>query len=267
MGSLLSHDLRGEMEGKLANKVVAITGAGSGIGQVTAVLFAREGARIVVVDLDPKGGAETVNRIRNSKGEATLVVSDVSKASDVQEMVQTILDTYGRLDILVNNAGIFAEGTVVETAEGDWRRVLETNLTGVFLCMKYCIPEMLKGGGGVVVNVSSEAGLVGIGNQVAYNVSKSGVIALTKSTALDFATKNIRVNCLCPGRTLTPLVQEVISSSRDPETTRRMLSEDRPLKRMGKPEEIAAGILFLASDEAPYATGAVLSIDGGYTVP
>lgn len=247
------------------NKVTVITGAGSGIGRATALLFAKKGAKVVVVDLDAKGGSKTIDSIKGDGGEATLVVADVSKASNVQRMVKTILELWGRLDILVNNAGIFTEGSVVETTEEDWNRVLGVNLDGVFLCMKYCIPEMIKGGGGVIVNVGSEAGLVGIRNQVAYNVSKSGVIALTKSTALDFAENNIRVNCLCPGRVLTPLVEKVISDSEDPEATRRVLSDDRPLKRMGKPEEIAAGILFLASDEAPYATGTILSIDGGYT--
>ena len=154
----------------------------------------------------------------------------------------------------------------MDTTENDWHRILGVNLDGIFLCMKYCIPAMIKGGEGVIVNIGSEAGLVGLKNQVAYNVSKSGVIALTKSTALDFADQNIRVNCLCPGRTLTPLVEKVISESEDPEITRRILSEDRPMKRMGKPEEIAAGILFLASD-ATYATGTILAIDGGYTTP
>jgi NAD(P)-dependent dehydrogenase (short-subunit alcohol dehydrogenase family) len=250
---------------RLTDKVAIITGAGAGIGRATALLFAKEGARVVVADLDPKGGAETVDLIKKDGGEATLALTDVSKASDVQNMVKTTLETYGRLDILVNNAGIFAEGSVVETTEADWHRLLRVNLTGVFLCMKYCIPAMIQGGGGAIVNVGSEAGLVGIGNQVTYNVSKSGVIALTRSTALDFAADNVRVNCLCPGRTLTPLVEKVIAESEDPEATRRILSEDRPLKRMGKPAEIAAGILFLASDEAPYAIGTILSIDGGYT--
>jgi NAD(P)-dependent dehydrogenase (short-subunit alcohol dehydrogenase family) len=249
------------------NKAAVITGAGSGIGQATALLFAGKGAKVAVVDLDSDAGAKTVDMIKDDGGEAIGVIADVSRAADAHRMAKTVMDIFGRIDVLVNNAGVFTEGNVVDTSEEDWNRILGVNLSGVFLCMKYCIPEMIKGGGGVVVNISSEAGLVGIGNQVAYNVSKSGVIALTKSAALDFAGDNIRVNCLCPGRVLTPLVKEVIRNSQDPEATRRLLSEDRPMKRMGKPEEIAAGILFLASDEVAYATGTVLSIDGGYTTP
>ena len=251
----------------MINKAVVITGAGSGIGQATALLFAGKGAKVAVVDLNSAAGAKTVDIIKDNGGEAIGVIADVSRAADAHRMAETVMDAFGRIDVLVNNAGIFTEGNVVDTSEEDWNRILGVNLSGVFFCMKYSIPEMIKGGGGVVVNISSEAGLVGIGNQVAYNVSKTGVIALTKSAALDFAGDNIRVNCLCPGRVLTPLVKEVIRSSQDPEATRRLLSEDRPMKRMGKPEEIAAGILFLASDEVAYATGTVLSIDGGYTTP
>jgi len=249
------------------NKAAVITGAGSGIGQAAALLFAGKGAKVAVVDLDSDAGAKTVDMIKDDGGEAIGVIADVSRAADAHLMAETVMDAFGRIDVLVNNAGIFTEGNVVDTSEEDWNRILAVNLSGVFFCMKYCIPEMVKGGGGVVVNISSEAGLVGIGNQVAYNVSKTGVIALTKSAALDFAGDNIRVNCLCPGRILTPLVKEVIRNSQDPEATRRLLSEDRPMKRMGKPEEIAAGILFLASDEVAYATGTVLPIDGGYTTP
>jgi len=249
------------------NKAAVITGAGSGIGQAAALLFAGKGAKVAVVDLDSDAGAKTVDMIKDDGGEAIGVIADVSRAADAHHMAETVMDAFGRIDVLVNNAGIFTEGNVVDTSEEDWNRILAVNLSGVFFCMKYCIPEMVKGGGGVVVNISSEAGLVGIGNQVAYNVSKTGVIALTKSAALDFAGDNIRVNCLCPGRILTPLVKEVIRNSQDPEATRRLLSEDRPMKRMGKPEEIAAGILFLASDEVAYATGTVLPIDGGYTTP
>jgi len=250
---------------RFVDKVVIITGAGSGIGRATALLFAKEGAKVVVADFDLKKGTKTVDIIKKSGGNAYMVLTDVSKKEDVQNMVKTAISVYGQIDILVNNAGIFTEGSIVKTEESKWHHVLDVNLTGVFLCMKYCIPEMIKIGGGVVANIGSEAGLVGIKNQVVYNVSKSGIIALTRSAALDFAVNNIRVNCLCPGRVLTPLVEKVINDSKNPENTRRVLSEDRPLKRMGKPEEIAAGILFLASDEAQYTTGCVLSIDGGYT--
>lgn len=250
---------------RLAGKVAIITGAGAGIGRATALLFVKEGAEVVVADCDPDEGAETVRLIKGNGGEAIFVQVDVSKAADVKKMVQRTIERYGKLDILINNAGIYAQGDVVEAAEEEWDRILDVNLKGVFLCSKYSIPEMIKGGGGSIVNIGSEAGIVGIKNQLAYNVSKSGVIALTKSTALDFALHNIRVNCLCPGRTLTPLVEKVIAEAQDPESTQRALEEDRPLRRMGRPEEIAAGILFLASDESPYATGAILSIDGGYT--
>ncbi len=250
---------------RLAKKVAIITGAGAGIGRATALLFAREGARVVVADCDRNAGEETVALIAKEGGDATFVAVDVSKAADVQRMVKTTLDRYDTLDILVNNAGIYTQGDVVETTEEEWHRILGVNLTGVFLCSKYCAPAMIESGRGAIVNIASEAGIVGIKNQVAYNVSKSGVIALTKSMALDLAPHNVRVNCLCPGRTLTPLVKQVIAEADDPESTRRALEEDRPVNRMGKPEEIAAGILFLASDESTYATGSVLAIDGGYT--
>ena len=198
-----------------------------------------------MADSDPERGKETGGLIEKEGGKTTFVSIDVSKAPDAERMVKTTLDTYGILDILVNNAGIYGQGDVVDTTEEEWQRILGVNLTGVFLCSKYAVAAMIETGGGAIVNVASEAGIVGIASQVAYNVSKSGVIALTKSMALDFASRNIRVNCVCPGRTLTPLVEKVIAEAEDPERMRRTLSEDRPLKRMGRPEEIAAGILFL----------------------
>jgi NAD(P)-dependent dehydrogenase (short-subunit alcohol dehydrogenase family) len=250
---------------RLAGKVAIITGAGAGIGRSTALLFAKEGAKVVVADYDSERGAETVSIIREDGGEATFIQVDVSKAADAERMARATVETYGKLDILVNNAGIYMQADAVEMTEEDWDRILDVNLKGVFLCSKYCIPEMIKGGGGSIVNIGSEAGIVGIKNQVAYNVSKSGIIALTKSTAIDFAAHNIRVNCVCPGTTETPLVKAALERAPDPAATRRALEEVRPANRLGRPEEIAAGILYLASDESPYATGSILSIDGGYT--
>ncbi len=250
---------------RLVDKVAIITGAGAGIGRSTALLFAREGARVVVADRDPQEGAKTVSLIEENGGAAIFVQVDVSKAADVRKMVETAIETYGKLDILVNNAGIYVQADVVETTEEEWDRILNVNLKGAFLCSKYCIPEMIKNGGGSIVNVGSEAGIAGIKNQVAYNVSKSGMIALTKSTAIDFAAHNIRVNCVCPGTTETPLVKMALERAPDPAAARRALEQVRPANRLGRPEEIAAGILYLASDESPYATGSILSIDGGYT--
>jgi len=250
---------------RLSGKVAIITGAGSGIGRATAILFAKEGASVVVADFNPAKGTETVSLIQKEGGEAKFVPVDVSNAADVKKMVRITVDAYGKLDILVNNAGIYAQGNAVETQENDWDQILNVNLKGAFLCSKYCIPEMIKGGGGVIVNISSEAGLVGIKNQVAYNVSKAGVISLTKSMAIDFAADHIRVNCVCPGTTETPLVETALNVAPDPGKARHELEAVRPLNRLGQPMEIAFGILYLASDESPYATGSILSIDGGYT--
>lgn len=250
---------------KLAGKVAIITGSGMGIGRATALRFAQEGAKVVVSDFDPQAGNETVDMIVKAGGEAMFVRTNVAETGDVQNMVKTVMERYGRIDILVNNAGVFRAGNVLNTSEAEWHRIINTNLLGVFLCMKYTIPEMIKAGGGVIVNVASEVGLVGIKDMAAYSASKAGVVILTKSTALDFVGQNIRVNCICPGRTATPLVEQHIADSDDPIAMRRILSEDRPIKRMARPEEIVAGILFLASDDASFAIGSALSVDGGYT--
>ena len=251
---------------RLNNKVAIITGAGSGIGAATAVMFAKEGARVVIADIEKQKGISTVGLIKSKNGEAIFIQVDVTAAGSIEKMVKSTVEIYGRLDILVNNAGIYLQANTVDTSEKDWDRIMDVNLRGVFLCCKYSIPEMIKGGkGGVIINVGSEAGIVGIKNQVAYNVSKSGIIALTKSIAVDFAAENVRANCVCPGTTETALVKEALSKASDPEKARRELEMVRPANRLGQPEEIASGILYLASDESSYATGTILAIDGGYT--
>jgi NAD(P)-dependent dehydrogenase (short-subunit alcohol dehydrogenase family) len=250
---------------RLRDKVAIITGAGAGIGQAAALLFAKEGAKVVVADLDAKAGKETLNQIKKDGGDGLFIKVDVTQAKDVKKMVEETLKHFGRIDILVNNAGIYTKGDVVTTSEENWDKILNVNLRGVYLCSKYTIPEMIKKRGGSIVNVASEAGLVGIKNQVVYNVSKAAVIMLTKSMAIDFADKGIRVNNVCPGTTETPLVRMAIQKEKDPEKARKALEECRPANRLGKPEEIASAILYMASDEPGYATGSSFVIDGGYT--
>jgi NAD(P)-dependent dehydrogenase (short-subunit alcohol dehydrogenase family) len=244
------------------DKVVIITGAAEGIGQATAIAFAEKGARVVVADREVKKGKQTSALIG---GEAFFIEINVANNESVKNMVKEVTKRFGRIDILVNNAGIYYQGDVIETPEEEWDKVIAVNLKGVYLCSHYVLPVMLRGDGGVVINVASEAGLVGIAGQVAYNASKAGVISLTKSMAVDFGRQGIRVNAVCPGTTETPLVKNALKKSKDPEKERRKLEACRPLNRLGRPEEIAAAILVMASDHLGYATGSVLSIDGGYT--
>jgi meso-butanediol dehydrogenase / (S,S)-butanediol dehydrogenase / diacetyl reductase len=250
---------------RLNNKIAIITGAGDGIGKATAVLFAKECASVVVADLNQTKGLETVNLIKSENGKAMFLQVDVSKSDSVKQMVKDVVDSYGRIDILINNAGVFRGGNILDTTEEDWDLIMSVNLKGVFLCCKYSIPEMIKTGKGVIVNIGSEAAIISFKNLTAYSSSKSGLLNLTRSIALDFATHNIRANCVCPGTTETSMVTEVIENSPNPEEKLRTFIADRPAARLGRPEEIAAGILYLASDESPFATGAILAIDGGRT--
>ncbi|MFQ5836157.1 MAG: SDR family NAD(P)-dependent oxidoreductase [bacterium] len=250
---------------RLRNKVAVVTGAGSGIGRTTALLFSEEGAKVVVVEIDKERGQYTVDMITRKGREAFLVPTNITDPSQVKSMVRKVIEAYGKINILVNNAGLYVQGDVISASEEQWDKIMAVNLRAAFLCCKYCIPQMIESEGGVVINVSSEAGIVAIKNQIAYNVSKAGLISLTKSIAIDFTSQNIRANCVCPGTTETPLVASALARQADPEGARRELEKVRPANRLGKPEEIAYGILYLASDESPYATGAVLSIDGGYT--
>lgn len=249
---------------RLENKVAIITGGGDGIGQATAVMFAKEGAKVVIADINPEKGNKSVDMVKAVDGQAMFVQVDVAEADSVENMVKQVVDAYGKIDILVNSAAVFVEATVLNTSVEDWDRIMAINLRGIFLCCKYTIPEMIKAGKGSIVNIGSEAGITGFKNQTAYDASKGGVVNMTRCLALDFAEHNIRANCVCPGTTETPMVKQAIAVAPDPEAARRSFSA-RPLLRLGRPEEIAAGILYLASDESPYATGAILAIDGGKT--
>ena len=246
-------------------KVALVTGAGAGIGLATALAFAEKGARLGIVDLDEQAGNKAVEQCLAFGTQAIFLNCNVAVPAEVDRIVTQALAEWGRIDVLVNNAGIYIQGDITKTSPSDWEKIMAVNLTGAFLCTRAVIPIMIQQGGGVIVNVGSEAGLVGISNQVAYNVSKAGILALTRSCALDFAPHGVRVNCVCPGTTETPLVQAAVQRAEDPIAARRKLEQVRPLNRLGKPEEIASAIVYMASDEAGYATGSILSIDGGYT--
>ncbi len=249
---------------RLAGKVSVITGAGSGIGRAAALLFAREGARVVAADLNRRAAEETVRMLREAGGEARAVEVDVSSAASVERMFEETLEAYGRLDVLVNNAGYGFAATVEQTDEADWDRLMAVNLKGVYLGCKYAIPLMRRQGGGVIVNTASVVALVGIENRAAYCASKGGVAALTRALALDHVRDGIRVNCVAPGSVDTPYFSEIIAQSPDPAALRKELEERQPMGRMGRAEEIAYAMLYLASEESSFVTGSVLVVDGGW---
>lgn len=249
---------------RLDGKVALITGAGNGMGEVASVLFAREGARIVVADWSEAGGADTVAAVTAAGGEAAFVKVDVSRAEQAEAMVAFTMERFGALDILYNNAGIFPadDGGVTETPEPTWDRVMEVNLKGVWLGCKYGVPAMLESGGGSIVNVASFVALVGAATaQIAYTTSKGGVLAMTREIAVEYGRRNIRANALCPGPIATPMLEELMS---DPERKARRIVHI-PMGRLGRAEELAQAALFLASDESSFMTGSQLVVDGGIT--
>ena len=242
-------------------KVALVTGAASGIGRSVAQLFAENGAKVVVTDIDVEGGEKTVDLIRSNEGEAIFVKTDVSSPSDCEEMVQKTLDTYGRLDCACNNAGIPGEQnpTADYSIEG-WQRLISINLSGVFYCMKYQIPAMLKSGGGSIVNIASILGRVAFAGAPAYVTAKHGVVGLTENAALEYGSQGIRVNAVGPGFIRTPMISDVI---KDPEMEEQLISM-HPIGRLGKPEEVAELVIWLCSEKASFVTGSYYPIDGGY---
>jgi NAD(P)-dependent dehydrogenase (short-subunit alcohol dehydrogenase family) len=249
-----------EFEGKTA----LVTGGGYGIGRAAAFAFAQRGAKVVVADINVKNGEETVHRIKEASGEAIFVKTDVSQEAEVKKLVERAVETYGKLDCAFNNAGIHKVFvSTVDFAESDWNEMIDVNLKSVWLCMKYEIPQMLKQGRGAIVNTSSAAGLIAAPSNPAYPASKHGVVGLTKSTAIEFARRGIRVNCVCPGPTRTGMYDSLVAVA--PQLV-EMMNTKVPMGRMGEPEEVAAAAVWLCSDEASYITGHALPVDGGLVV-
>jgi len=233
------------------------------------MLFAREGSRVVIADVDYEGGRKVAQAITSNGGKSLFVRTDVSKSADAEKMVKSCVERFGRLDILANIAGIDVIGSVVDTPEEVWDRALGVMLKGVYLCSKYAIPVMARQGGGSIVNISSVYGFVAAANEAAYDAAKGGVVMLTKSMALDFGKDNIRVNCVCPGNTETPMIERFVKKYPNQpreQTLQNFGNRNAILKRLLKPEEIANVILFLASDESSAVTGSSYMVDGGMTV-
>ena len=250
------------MAGQLAGKVALVTGASSGIGRATAQVFAREGAKLVLADVVAEGSEELVRQIGESGGEACFIKTDVARAAEVEAMVARAVETYGRLDCAFNNAGVLVKdrpGDVAHTLEEDWDFILNINLKGVWLCMKYEIQQMLAQGGGAIVSTSSVAGLRGAGG-AAYVASKYGVVGLTKSATLAYAGKNIRINAVCPGSVYTPMWVSTTLEGRKKAEARS------PIGRLAAPEEVAEVVVWLCSDAASYVTGVSMPVDGGYVI-
>lgn len=248
---------------RLEDKVALITGGGSGIGRATAIAFAREGTRVVAADMSSEGGEETVRLIRESGGEAFFVKADITQETDVRELVDKAVETYGRLDCACNNAGIEGDGgATADCTLDNWDQVMNVNLRGVFMCMKYEIPQMLRQGGGAIVNVASTMGIVATPQVPAYVASKHGVIGLTKSTALAYVKDGIRVNAICPGNTRTAIIERAMA---DHSAEFEALMAATPIGRLAEPVEIADTVVWLCSDAASYCNGHAMIIDGCYT--
>lgn len=259
----MSNKKTNKTKGVLSGKVALVTGGASGIGRATALLLAREGAAITVMDQDQANGQSVTQTITEDGGQAIFVSGDVSQADSCQNAVQQTITKFGGLDILFNNAGIIRRTTVLETTEEEWDRVMAVNVKSIFLLSKFAIPEMIKRGGGTIVNTSSGWGLVGGRRAVAYCASKGAVVQLTRAMALDHGHQNIRVNCVCPGDTDTAMLRSEARQLGEPINQFLEGAARRPLQRIGKPEEIAQAVLYLVSDASSYVTGTALVVNGG----
>ena len=253
------------MDLDLKGKVALITGAGAGIGKATALVFADEGAKVAVVDNQKEAGEKTIQEIAEKGGEASFFECDVSKADNVKNMVAAIVGKYGRLDCAFNNAGVpGATAPVVEYPEAAWDQVIGIDLKGVWLCMKYEIPEMLKQGGGVIVNSASIAALIGTAGATGYTAAKQGVLGLTRTAALEYCKSNIRINAVCPGAIHTELIDQVIRQAPEME---KFYADMHPIGRIGKVEEVAGAVAWMCSPWAAFMIGTGMVMDGGFTVP
>lgn len=254
---------------RLDNKVALITGAGSGIGREIALLYGRQGARVLIADINLEAANQVVSEIQSQEGVAFAVSLNVADEEQVRSTFEQVVQDHGRLDILVNNAGVSHVGNILETSLEDWQRVMGVNAGGVFLCSKYALVHMLaqKPQGGVLVNIASVAGMISVDRRFPYGASKGAVISMTRSIAIDFVSQGIRANAICPGTVHTPFVEGFLARN-FPDTKdemRQQLHARQPIGRMGRPDEIASAALYLASDEAAFVTGSTLVIDGGWT--
>jgi NAD(P)-dependent dehydrogenase (short-subunit alcohol dehydrogenase family) len=248
---------------RLKNKVAVVTGTASGIGRGTAMLFAREGAMVAGGDIDAEGGNLTAEEIRGAGGECVFVKTDVTRADEVKSLVASAVRTYGGVDILFSNVGVVIGNALVDVSEDEWDQVMNVNLKSMFLACKYCIPEMQKRGKGSIVLTSSANGLLAEPNLATYCATKAAIIGLTRSIATDYGKDNIRVNCVCPTYTRTPLVVKWIDSGVDPNLTWEKVDRLHALNRISEVSEVANAVLFLASDESSIVTGSAMVIDGG----